>query len=48
MEGLKISATAVVKLMKYNESGQLVDEEQHEVSLTEKEAEALWHLQQED
>lgn len=48
MEGLNISATAIVKLKKYDASGNLVSEEKHEVSLTEKEAEALWHLQQQE
>lgn len=46
MEGLNINATAKVKLKKLDSSGNVISEEEHEVVLTEKEAEALWHLQQ--
>ena len=46
MESINIKATANVKLKKLDSSGKVIGEEEHNVVLTEKEAEALWHLQQ--
>lgn len=44
-EGLQLKATATVKLLKY-EGDKLVGTEEHTVDLTEEEANALWHSQQ--
>lgn len=46
MDGLNLKATAKVKLTKIDEAGQIVGVEEHQVDLTEKEAEALWLSQQ--
>lgn len=46
MEGLNLCATARVKLTKYDEAGNFIGTEEHEVELTKEEAEALWHSQQ--
>ena len=48
MEGLHIKATAQVKLTKLDEHGNIIGEETHEVKLTDKEAEALWHSQMQE
>jgi hypothetical protein len=48
MEGLQLKATAHVKISKYDEDGALIGVEEHDVELTEKEAEALWHSQQQE
>ena len=45
MENLKLSAKAVVKLTKIDEAGNVIAVDEHEVELTEEEANALWHLQ---
>jgi len=44
-DGLELKAKALVKLTKYDEHGNVIGVEEHEVELTEKEAEALWHSQ---
>lgn len=46
MEGLHLSATAHVKLTKLDELGNAIAVETQEVTLTDKEAEELWLLQQ--
>lgn len=48
MEGLNIKATAVVKLTKLDADGKVIGVEEQKIELTEKEAEALWHSQQQD
>lgn len=45
MDGLKIKATAEVKLTKLDENGNVVGVETHTVNLTDEEAAALWHSQ---
>lgn len=47
-EGLKIEAKAKVKLTKLDEHNQVVGYEEHEVMLSEKEAEELWRLRQQE
>lgn len=42
MEGLKLTAKAVVKITKLDENGQVIGIEEHETNLTEEEARALW------
>ena len=46
MDGLKLTAKAVVKLTKLDENGKVIDVIEQEVNLTEEEAKALWHSQQ--
>ena len=46
MEGLKLKATAEVKITKLDENGKVLDVEKHIVNLTDEEAVALWHSQQ--
>lgn len=46
MDGLNIKATAKVKITKLDDKGLVVGVEEHEVTLTEEEAEALWQSQQ--
>jgi hypothetical protein len=46
MEGLKLRATARVKLTKLDENGKVIEVTEQEVELTKEEAEALWHSQQ--
>lgn len=41
-EGLRLVATARVKLSKFDEHGKLISTEEHDVELTDKEAEAIW------
>lgn len=45
-EGLQLKATATVRLTKLDETGNVIDVEEHTVDLTEEEATALWHSQQ--
>lgn len=45
-ENLHLTATAKVKISKYDENGILAGVEEHVVDLTEEEAKALWHSQQ--
>ena len=45
-EGLNISAKARVKLTKIDDKGNTLSVEEHEVNLTEEEAQKLWRLQQ--
>lgn len=46
MEGINLKATAHVKITKQDEHGNVIGVEEHKVSLTREEAEALWHSQQ--
>ena len=46
MEGLTLRAKARVTITKYDEQGNFIGSEEHEVELTKEEAEALWHSQQ--
>lgn len=46
MDGLKLTAKAVVKITKLDDNGQVVGSQEHEVNLTKEEAEALWLSQQ--
>ena len=46
MDSLSLKATAKVKLTKLDEYGHIVGVEEHLVELTKKEAEELWHSQQ--
>ena len=46
MEGLKLRATARVKLTKLDENGKVIEVTEQEDELTKEEAEALWHSQQ--
>lgn len=47
-EGLNIKATARVTIKKYDENGESIGTEEHEVELTQEEVNNLWHsLQQE-
>ena len=45
-EGLNISATARVKLVKLDENNIIISVEERDVKLTKEEAEALWRSQQ--
>lgn len=45
-EGLQLKATATVRLLKYDENDTLISTEEHTVELTEEEANAIWHSQQ--
>lgn len=45
-EPAKLKATAHVKLSVFDENGQLVRIDEHEVELTEEEAKQLWLSQQ--
>lgn len=45
MDGLKLTAKAIVKLTKLDENGKVIDVIEQEVNLTEEEAKALWHSQ---
>lgn len=48
MDGLKLKATARVTLVKLDENGNVIGHDEHDVDLTEEEAEELWRsLQQE-
>ena len=44
-EGVQLKATARVKLSKFDEHGNLVGAEEHEIELTKEEADSIWHLQ---
>lgn len=46
MDGLNINATAKVKIVKQDNSGNIIGIEEHETTLTEEEAKSLWDLQQ--
>lgn len=46
MDSLKLKATAEVKLTKLDENGNIIEVGTHVVNLTEEEAAALWHSQQ--
>ena len=46
VEGVKLKATAKVKLTKLDENGKVLDVETSIVNLTEEEAAALWLSQQ--
>ena len=46
MEGLKLKASARVKITKQDENGNVIGVEEHTVELTEEEAKALWHSRQ--
>ena len=46
MDGIKLTAKAFVKLTKLDENGKVIDVIEQEVNLTEEEAKALWHSQQ--
>ena len=48
MEDMKVGAVAKVKLTKLAQDGSVLEVNEHTVELTEKEAEALWHSQQQD
>lgn len=48
MDGLNITAKAVVKLTKLDELGKVIETTEKEIDLTREEAEALWHLQQQE
>lgn len=45
-DGMKLKATAHVKLAKYDEDGVIIGMEERDIELTEKEAEELWRSQQ--
>lgn len=45
---INIKATAHVKVTKLDDAGNVVSVEEHEVTLTKEEAEALWHSQQQE
>ena len=47
-EGLKIEAKAKVRLTKLDEHSNVIGYDEHEVILSEKEAEELWRLQQQE
>lgn len=47
-ENLQLRATARVKLTKVDENGAIIGVEEHEVELTEKEAQEIWRLQQQE
>lgn len=46
MEGMKLKATARVKLIKKDDKGNIIEVQEREIILTEKEAKELWHSQQ--
>lgn len=47
-EGLNLKATAHVTIKKYDENGEFIGSDEHEVELTKEEANNIWHsLQQE-
>lgn len=45
---IKINATARVKLIKLDADGKEVEVKEQEINLTEEEAAALWHSQQQE
>lgn len=45
-EGLNLKAAARVKLTKHDEHGNVIEVIEKEIDLTRKEAEELWHSQQ--
>lgn len=45
-EGLHLNATARVKLTKLDEDGNVIGVEERDINLTEEEALAIWHSQQ--
>ena len=47
-EGLKLKATARVKLTKLDEHGNVIGTEENVVDLTEEEAKVLWQSQQQE
>lgn len=47
-EGIRLKATARVKLMKYDSDGKAIGVEEHEVQLTEEEAKELWRSQMQE
>ena len=47
-EGLKLKATAHVKLIKQDEKGNVIDVIERDVDLTDKEAREAWLLRQQD
>lgn len=48
MDSLHLKATAHVTITKLDEQGNVVGTEVHDVELTKEEAEALWHLRQQE
>lgn len=48
MEDLKLTATAVVKITKLDENGNIIEVEERTIALTEEEAKELWLSQQQD
>ena len=46
MEDIKLKATAKVKLTKKDDKGNIIELQEREIALTEKEAKELWHSQQ--
>lgn len=48
MDGIKLRATARVKLTKLDEEGNVVDTDVKEIDLTDEEAKALWLSQQQE
>lgn len=48
MDNAKLGAVAKVRLTKLAQDGSVLSVEEHEVELTEKEAETLWHSQQQE
>lgn len=48
MEDLKLKATAVVKITKLDEAGNIIEVEERTIALTEEEAKELWLSQQQD
>ena len=44
-EGLRLRATARVKITKYDENNCVIGVEEHDVELTEEEAKTLWQSQ---
>ena len=48
MDGINIKAIARIKITKLDEHGNVIGVEEHEKELTDKEAEALCHLRQQE
>lgn len=48
MDNVKLKATARVKITKQDADGNILGVEEHTVELTEEEAQALWHSQQQE
>ena len=45
-DGVPVSATAHIRITKLDDNNNIIAVEEHDVDLTLKEAEELWHLQQ--